>query len=408
MMRWLLFPALALALGAVLAVSLRADPGYVLIQIAGYTLESSLAGLALLGSVAIALAVLAWRLFERSVHLPARVVAQLEQRRVHKAREQLQLGLSQLAAGQWDRAEVELLKRISDSDSPATNYLYAAEAAHQLAAPTRRDEYLQLARRADSGHQAAVLLQQAQHWADDGRCTEALMALDELTAVLPRHAPALRLRLDLLTREARWEALKDTAEAARGILPDAQRLPSALLAHRALLSRARASGQLEALRGAWQAVEKPLRHDADLLCHYALLLHDLNADAEGLRLIAQELKKDWNGPLVLCFGELEGEDLVRQQARVEEWLKQYGEKPELLLVAGRLCLRNRLWGRARSYFEACLRLDPSPELRWELGKLLLQQGEDEAAALEQFRQGLESSLQREQAPQQLLGPDLRH
>ena len=63
-----------------------------------------------------------------------------------------------------------------------------------------------------------------------------------------------------------------------------------------------------------------------------------------------------------------------------------------MLVAGRLCLRNRLWGRARSYFEACLRSYPSAEIRLELGKLLVQQGEDEAAALQLFRDGLESTL----------------
>ena len=405
MIRWFLLPALALAVGALLAVSLREDPGYVLIQIAGYTLESSLAGLALLAAVAFALIGIVLRLLGGGARLPARVGGFLQERRLDKARTQLRLGLTQLAAGQWERAEIELLRRVSDTDSPSTNYLYAAEAAHRLQAPQRRDEYLLQARQSEPANQAAVLLRQAQHWAEDGRRTEALMALDELSALLPRHAPALALRLELLAAESRWDALKEAVDGARGILPDERRTEYALTAHRALLTRARASGQLEALRSAWQDVDKPLRHDPELLRHYALLLHEMNADAEGLRLIAAELKNAWQPSLALCFGELESDDLVRQLAKVEEWLKKYGEKSELLLVAGRLCLRNRLWGRARSYFEACLARHPSPELRFELGKLLMQQGENEHAALEQFRAGLELSLERDRPPQQLLGPE---
>ena len=73
---------------------------------------------------------------------------------------------------------------------------------------------------------------------------------------------------------------------------------------------------------------------------------------------------------------------------MEGWLKQYGEEPELLLVAGRLCLRNRLWGRARSYFEASQKNQSRPDALLELGRLFEEINEKEEAR-SAYRQGLE-------------------
>ncbi len=392
MIRWLILPALALAIGGLVAANLRDDPGYVLIQIAGYTVESSLTGLILISVVAIALISLAGRLITKSVRLPGQVSEMVRDRRLEQARKQLHLGLKQLAAGQFDKAEAELLKRISQSEDPGANYLYAAEAAHRQNNTQRRDEYLALADESDPSNHAAVLLRRAQMWADDGRSGEALDAVESLLSEQPRHRGAMALKLSLLQQLNRWEDLKASLPAARGVVDAELIQDSALQAHTALLSQARASGRVDALRSAWQEVDKNLQHDPKLIAHYAQLCHDLNIDVDGLRLIVAELRHHWHAELALVYGELDGGDVVRQLAKVEEWIKQHGEKAELLIIAGRLCLRNRLWGRARSYFEACLRSYPSPEIRLELGKLLIQQGEDETAALQLFREGLESSL----------------
>jgi hypothetical protein len=58
-----------------------------------------------------------------------------------------------------------------------------------------------------------------------------------------------------------------------------------------------------------------------------------------------------------------------------------------LLTAGRLCLRNKLWGKARSYLEASVNVHANPEAYNELGNLLERMGES-AAAAECFRAGL--------------------
>ena len=84
---------------------------------------------------------------------------------------------------------------------------------------------------------------------------------------------------------------------------------------------------------------------------------------------------------------MQGADASKQLKRAEGWLKDHGEDPDLLLAAARLCLRNELWGKARSYLETVISLRPSPEAYQEYGSLLNQMGEAGAAA-DAFADGL--------------------
>ena len=80
------------------------------------------------------------------------------------------------------------------------------------------------------------------------------------------------------------------------------------------------------------------------------------------------------------FGLIEGTDSSKQLKRAEGWLNNHSEDPDLLLSAARLCLRNELWGKARSYLETVISLRPTPEAYQEYGALLNQMGEADAAA----------------------------
>ena len=73
----------------------------------------------------------------------------------------------------------------------------------------------------------------------------------------------------------------------------------------------------------------------------------------------------------------------------------------MLLSLGRLSARDKLWGKAREYFESSYRLDRSAEVCAELGRLLTAMDEPKIAAA-YFREGL---LAREQELPALPLPD---
>jgi HemY protein len=103
--------------------------------------------------------------------------------------------------------------------------------------------------------------------------------------------------------------------------------------------------------------------------------------------MAVELNRAWRPPLVRLFGMIESSDPAKQLNRAEGWLRTHPDDPDLLLAAARLCLKNELWGKARSYLETAISLRPSPEAYEEYGRLLNQLGESDAAA-EAYRAGL--------------------
>ena len=154
--------------------------------------------------------------------------------------------------------------------------------------------------------------------------------------------------------------------------------------HREYLARTTTGEEVAA---AWKNVPKNLRGNLDLMDAYytALMRADMHAQAE--KELVTALKAEWRGPLVRLFGLVEGPDASRQLKRAEGWLAAHPEDPDLLLTAARLCLRNELWGKARSYLESVITLRPTPEAYQEYGRLLNQLGEADAAA-DAFRDGL--------------------
>ena len=60
-------------------------------------------------------------------------------------------------------------------------------------------------------------------------------------------------------------------------------------------------------------------------------------------------------------------------------MPQHRDDAELLLVLGRLCLEQQLWGKAQSYLEASLSLRDQREVRLELARLFERNGRAEDA-----------------------------
>jgi HemY protein len=103
--------------------------------------------------------------------------------------------------------------------------------------------------------------------------------------------------------------------------------------------------------------------------------------------LAADLKREWRPLLVRQFGLVKGKDPVKQLKKAEGWLKDHPDDADLLLAAARLCLRNELWGKARSYLDTVISIRPTPEIYQEFGRLLNQLGDDEGAA-DAYRAGL--------------------
>jgi HemY protein len=386
----LLLLLLALAAGAAAGLFLHDEAGYVLISVGPWIVETSVLGFVTLAVVVLAAAYYGAKLVVVLLRLPTLFKEARATRRSRLAQESFESGLEQLLEGQWARAEVELVRRAADHRAPGLNYLLAARAAQRGGAPERREHYLALAGRQGGMTPLAVELVRAELMFERRDLGAALPVLEALYRQQPKHPYVIELLAETTVRLSRWEPLRKllaTAEGARALTPARYRelYGQALRQH---LLAAGETARLEALKAAWDAVPAEFRARTDIRSGYLRSLARFGADAEVAAQVVQMLQQGWDRELVDIYSELGGLDPVGQLATVEQWLNQHGERPELLLAAGRVCTRNRLWGKARSYLDAALRLQPSAAVYLALAKVCEQSKQPEEASLF-YRRGLE-------------------
>ncbi|TJY64693.1 hypothetical protein E4T66_00120 [Sinimarinibacterium sp. CAU 1509] len=391
MIRWLLIGVLVLALGAATAYFLRPETGYVLVSFHGWIVETSVLGLVISLVVGMLGVWLLLRFVSGSVSLPWTVRSALDRRRRDRAQTSFESGLLHLLEGNWKRAEIELVRRAADHHAAHLNYLAAARAAQRLGAAARRDRYLDLALSLAPEMQRATLLTQAELQLERGEAVSARHTLERLRAVDAKHPYAMALQAESLFRMGEWEDLRVllSSDAATQALTSARRRE---MLERCLIERMSAAEQearLDQLKALWDASPREARQWPAVRAHYAQSLLRLNAQADALAVATETLNREWDASLAKVYGEAVSGDALGQLASVEQWLSRYGERPELLIAAGHACLRNRLWGKARSYLEAVIRETPSAAAYLALAQICeATQKPEEAVAY--YRQGLQA------------------
>ena len=361
---------------------LLADPGYVVINFRGYVVEMSVPVLVLLAAGL----VLAIWVIRKIIVAPRRLGEAAGRYRSARSGQKLTKGLIAVAEGNLARGEKMLARAASTSDSPLFNYLQAARAAHLQGRDDRRDEWLRLAYKEAPEAANAVLLTQAEFQLDRGQNEQALATLRQLEEHTKDHAQALALMGRLYFELQDWDALAN-------ILPRLSKSPQVkpetldkwtTQVHKEALDKA---ADAEVLDHAWKAIPRPLRSDITLLESYYQGLLRAGLDDRAEKELSAALKSNWRAPLVRLYGLVEATDTTKQLKRAEGWLKTRSDDADLLLAAARLCLRNELWGKARSYLETVISMRPTPEAYQEYGALLAQMGEADAAA-DAYRDGL--------------------
>ena len=381
-MKFSLIVVIATLVFAFAAHFLLQDPGYVAINFRGYLVEMSVP--VLLG-IAVVLVVAVWAV--RKLIIAPRLIGEAAGRyRAGRAGQKLTRGMIEVAEGNFARGEKLLARAASTSDTPLFNYLQAARAAHLQGNDQRRDEWLKLAYEHTPAAANAVLLTQAELQIDRRQYEQALATLRRIEENSRDHSYALGLLGTLYYRLEDWENLGELLPRLKpqGRVSSDTIRKWTVRVHREHLDRA-ADG--DAVQAAWGKVPRNLRSDIELLEAYfsALIRNGKHEQAE--KELGAALKKEWRGPLVRLFGLVEGPDASKQLKRAEGWLASHPEDPDLLLTAARLCLRNDLWGKARSYLETVIALRPTPEAYQDYGQLLNRLGEGDAAA-DAFRDGL--------------------
>ncbi len=381
-MKFAAIVVVVLVLAAIASSYLLADPGYVAIMFRGWQYEMSVP---VLFGIFILLIAIIW-LVRRIVQAPRKIGEAAGRYRSGRAGMKLTQGMIEVAEGNFARGEKLLARAAGTSDAPLFNYLQAARAAHLQGKDERRDEWLKLAYEHTPEASNAVLLTQAELQLDREQYEQALATLRRIEENSKDHSYALALLGRLYYRLNDWEHLAQILPRLRKQSRVKQEMLDkwTIRVHRENFENA-ADG--EAVIAEWKSVQKRLRENAEVLDAYYMALMRVGMHDKAEKDLVAALTAEWRAPLVRLFGLVEGPDPTKQLKRAENWLAKHDDDPDLLLAAARLCLRNELWGKARSYLETVIAIRPTPEAYQEFGRLLNQLGETDAAA-DAYREGL--------------------
>lgn len=386
----LLFATLIVLIGAVVfALFAKQDPGYIIINYRDWRIETSL--ILILAATLLSFIVLYYfiRFIINTRRIPRLLRNWKQQRSLRKARNATTQGLMALAEGNWENAEKHLVKYITASETPVINYLNAARAAQKQGATDRRDYYLHKANETFPKADIAIALTQAELQINQGQMEQALATLTNLQGNAPKNTSVQKLLMKLYIELHDWQRLVELLPKLnkRHLISQDESQELELRSHTEILMRAADESDLKNLNATWQRVPKHLRLQESLIRAYIRGLVKYGAVSDAEVLLYHSLNKKWDDSLAYIYGIIDSSDLTRQLSRAEAWLKKYSNNPTLLLTAGRLCMRNNLWGKARQYLEASVSMGVHPEAYKELGNLLEHMGETEEAK-EYYRKGL--------------------
>jgi len=383
------------AIAGFLGWAISQSAGYVLITYDQFRYESSLwVFLALLACVWLLAMAIHWLLGLLQVS-GALVNPWSRRHRDRRLANASRNGQRELAEGQWSPALAHLKTAAEHDPQPLMHYLGAARAANELGEYEQSDELLRQAREHAPQAELAVGLTQAQLQIARGQYVEARETLSALRDAYPRHSYVLTMLQQLYVQLEDWPALCRLLPELRKqrVLPPARLSELELLAWTAALEQAGAvrdpadGDPISALDQRWQTVPGALRSEPLIVRAYADGLSRLGAEAKAEEVLLAALKRQFDERLIERYGRVLGQEPARQLAYAESWLKAHPESAELLLALGRLSLRNQLWGKARDYLEASLRLEHRAETCAELARLLAQLGESERSN-RLFQEGL--------------------
>ena len=381
-----------IALGAAIGLSLIAmeDPGYVVLARDPYTVRLPLALFVLIILALFAILYLLFNFVVGIFRAPKKVRKWHERSNEASAQKNTMQGYAGLIEGNWSKAEKKLLSHLQHNKSPLLNYLGAAYAAQQQGHMARRDRYLDDALEQHPGQQLAIDLTRARLHFQAGEVAESRDALESLRKIAPKNVAVARLLADVYHELEDWNSLTS-------LMPTLTRLkafPADQLADREkqvyehyLSSPALLQGDSDRPMATFKSLPATKRKDANVIASYAKQLIRAGDPVLAEKTLRKALNRRWDAELAYLYGKVETSFSDDQIKLAESWAKKYGDHPDLTLTLGRLYRRDRQLEKARDLFSQVIANDGREEACADLGTLLEEMGEKDAALL-CYREGM--------------------
>ena len=367
-MKYLLWILVLFAAAAALATASH-NQAYVQLVYPPYRIEVSFTVFIALLMLTFAVGYGLVRLAITLLSLPAQVREFRLERTQAKARELLDEVLGAFFEGRYAAAEKAAARAIEMGETSVLHPIIAARSAHELHQFKKRDAYLAAAEGRKIGDSTMRLMATTKFMLDQHDSSAALDALEELRASgVKGHPGALSLELKAQQLAGNWdEVLRVLDQLEKRASIDVT--VASQLRQQAWLNKIRQQADLAGLTASLKNVPADIKRQSRFVAIAARALMQQGGGALAEQLLSASLNAQWDGELVALYGECQSGDTVAQIEQAERWLALHKQEAGLLLALGKLCLHQKLWGKAQNYLEASISLTPSPAAYDALGQL---------------------------------------
>lgn len=370
-----------------IGLQLNHDPGYVLIALNHWTIETT-AWVGLLVLLAIFITLHCFLVVGHALlNLPVRLKQWRARRRAQKAQNTTRKGLIEFSEGSWASAKDHLIKALPDSETPLFNYLTAARAAQEMGDNQLRDQFLREAQQTMPDAKIAVELTQAQLQLANHQWEQALATLKHLQDLMPNHPYVLKLLMQLYQEVKDWPQLINLLPKLKQSKILSGFSYEKLGRHvylQALQDLIKLNQKDEVIKlfgklPAFLAYDEAITY---LYCHYLL---SVNEHKKAESLLRTCLAKKFDDRIIRLYGK----QLInsKQLGFAEGLLKKYPNSEALYWCLANLAYQSELWGKAKNYIDLSLATYPTAQAFQLSGELFEHMNEFDRAR-ESYRQGL--------------------
>ncbi|MDF4002432.1 heme biosynthesis protein HemY [Luteibacter sahnii] len=344
------------------------DPGYVLVHWRGTNVQMTLVTL-------VVMLVVAWALVTALVALIRWPFGAFTRRQRRQSRRRFAEGLVSLVEGRHAEAERDLNRAARYPSLRGPALLAAAEAAERHGERTRALETLDAAAQ-ETPRAARVLRARLLRRGDKPADAVTLLAPEAGSAAL---TPAgwvefAEASLDVGDARGAMRALEPLQKSGELGARAYAELESRVIA--AYIASAPDGASLASL---WSQLPKGQRRLPAAVDAYARHAARHGQTMAAMDEIETALRREWSPTLVTAYGAMGAEDIEQRLRRAEAWVDTHPNDAALLTALGRMCVRVRLWGKARPYLERALAIAPSADAWEALGDVYLGEQQPELA-----------------------------
>ncbi len=385
-----LFATIAVALLLNYWLQSFGNPGYVMIGIGHWSLETSL----VIFSISLLLGFFVFYQLFRCIGWLIRLPGHLKSRgkniRFNRSQEALIAGLVDSVEGNWEKAENILIKHASHSGAPLIHYLTAARAAQSRGAFDKRDEYLKKATDHAPDSDVIIGLTQAELNLSGNQFEQALETLTRLHSIDPNHANVLKLLHQTYQHVGDWHGIRKLIPSlhSQQILMEAEVKLLETETYSQLLKEAATNANIVDLKTLWSEIPGFIKNMPSIAAIYFAAMIYVGADNEIEEELIEILSSRWDETLLVLFGSLQSNNVVTQLETAEKWSYVHQDNAVLLAVMGKLAIKCEDSFKAESYLAKSIAVEPTVQAYQFLGDLLFAQGDQEGAS-RCYKNGLE-------------------